>query len=131
MATVNWERWARASGIVFFVLFVVAFIVFGTDQPKVADPASKITPPLVEYPHNPTRERPDEGKSITGGYVYRGKALPELVGVYVYGDYDSGRIWGLREQNGKKIRIPFHYKKAVAGKSENVALQPGDVVVVA
>ncbi len=39
-------------------------------------------------------------------------------------------IYILREQNGKKIRIPFHYKKAVAGKSENVVLQPGDVVVV-
>lgn len=39
-------------------------------------------------------------------------------------------IYILREQNGKKIRIPFHYKKAVAGKSENVALKPGDVVVV-
>jgi polysaccharide export outer membrane protein len=39
-------------------------------------------------------------------------------------------IYILREQNGKKIRIPFRYKKAVAGKSENVTLQPGDVVVV-
>jgi polysaccharide export outer membrane protein len=39
-------------------------------------------------------------------------------------------IYILREQNGKKLRIPFHYKKAVAGKSENVALQPGDVIVV-
>ncbi len=39
-------------------------------------------------------------------------------------------IYILREQNGKKIRIPFHYKKAVAGKSENVTLQPGDMVVV-
>jgi len=39
-------------------------------------------------------------------------------------------IYILREQNGKKIRIPFHYKKAVAGKSENVTLRPGDVVVV-
>jgi polysaccharide export outer membrane protein len=39
-------------------------------------------------------------------------------------------IYILREENGKKIRIPFHYKKAVAGKSENVVLQPGDLVVV-
>jgi len=39
-------------------------------------------------------------------------------------------IYILREQNGKKMRVPFHYKKAVAGKSENVTLQPGDVVVV-
>jgi polysaccharide biosynthesis/export protein len=39
-------------------------------------------------------------------------------------------IYILREENGKKIRIPFHYKKAIAGKSENVVLQPGDVMVV-
>ena len=39
-------------------------------------------------------------------------------------------IYILREENGKKIRIPFHYKKTVAGKSENVVLKPGDLVVV-
>ena len=64
-----------------------------------ADPAGKLSPPIVEYPHNPTTPTArTTGQSITGGYVYRGKALPELVGVYVYGDYDTGRIWGLREQ---------------------------------
>ena len=49
-------------------------------------------------------------------------------GVGPFAKADS--IYILREQNGKKIRIPFHFKKAVAGKSENVTLQPGDVVVV-
>lgn len=49
-------------------------------------------------------------------------------GVGPFAKADS--IYILREQNGKKIRVPFHYKKALAGKSENVALQPGDVVVV-
>lgn len=36
----------------------------------------------------------DEGCSVTGGYVYRGAAMPELDGWYIYGDYCSGRVWG-------------------------------------
>ena len=32
---------------------------------------------------------------MTGGYVYRGSNLPEWQGVYLYGDYCSGRVWGL------------------------------------
>jgi glucose/arabinose dehydrogenase len=78
-----------------------AFHNFQPQRRQRPDPASPIRPPIVEYPHAPTRERPDSGLSITGGYVYRGKKLPDLVGVYVYGDFDSGRIWGLRYENGK------------------------------
>src|SRR5262249_23208661 len=70
---------------------------------QLADTTSAFSPPVVEYPHVPSRSRPDDGKSITGGYVYRGKVLPALVGVYVYGDFDTGRIWGLREENGKAV----------------------------
>ncbi len=45
--------------------------------------------PIWEYHH-------DVGKSITGGLVYRGQAIAELVGAYLYADYVSGRMWALR-----------------------------------
>jgi len=45
--------------------------------------------PVAEYDR-------DEGRSVTGGFVYRGSALPGLVGRYVFGDFASGRIWTLR-----------------------------------
>ncbi len=83
-----------------------AFHPFQPQRRQKADPASKISPPIVEYPHAPNLEnsgRLDDGKSITGGYVYRGKRLPELSGVYVYGDFDTGRIWGLRHEGGKLV----------------------------
>ncbi len=51
--------------------------------------------PVAEYAHGAG------DCSVTGGYVYRGTQFPALVGVYLYGDYCSGRIWGLaREGDG-------------------------------
>ncbi|MBV8488562.1 MAG: PQQ-dependent sugar dehydrogenase [Planctomycetaceae bacterium] len=67
------------------------------------DPASPIRPPIFDYPHAPTADRKDNGMCVTGGYVYRGKAIPELVGVYVFGDFETGRIWGLQAQGDKLI----------------------------
>jgi glucose/arabinose dehydrogenase len=53
-----------------------------------------LTLPVVDYPHS-------LGCSVTGGYVYRGAAQPALQGIYLYGDYCSGRIWGLAQVNGQ------------------------------
>jgi glucose/arabinose dehydrogenase len=48
------------------------------------------TPPLVEYSHA------SNGRcAISGGYVYRGSAIPALRGWYVYGDYCSGEVWAV------------------------------------
>ena len=44
--------------------------------------------PVAEYDHS-------QGCSVTGGVVYRGVNLPEWQGVYLYGDYCSGSVWGL------------------------------------
>lgn len=53
---------------------------------------SGLTLPVAGYDHS-------QGASVTGGVVYRGSAPSEAQGVYFYGDFVNGRIWGLR-QNG-------------------------------
>ena len=51
-----------------------------------------LTLPVAEYGRA-------DGCSVTGGHVYRGARWPRMQGVYLYGDYCSGRIWGVR-RNG-------------------------------
>ncbi len=51
--------------------------------------------PIVEHDHANFR-------SITGGFIYRGTRLKELQGSYIYGDYDTGRIWMFRYDRQKK-----------------------------
>jgi glucose/arabinose dehydrogenase len=70
------------------------------------EPAGPVIDPIVEYPHKPAYAHAIYGKnvadlSVTGGYVYRGKKYPQLRGWYIYGDYASGRIWGLKYEGGK------------------------------
>jgi uncharacterized repeat protein (TIGR03806 family) len=48
-----------------------------------------ISPPIKVHPHS-------EAASVTGGYVYHGTRLPDLAGAYIYGDFQSGLVWGLR-----------------------------------
>ncbi len=55
--------------------------------------------PVAEYTH-------EYGCAVTGGYVYHGADLPELDGWYVFGDYCSGRIWGVDATNPGAI-IPL------------------------
>jgi glucose/arabinose dehydrogenase len=51
--------------------------------------------PVAEYSHA------DGSCSITGGYVYRGSAVPAAAGRYYYGDYCSGTLWSFKAGNGR------------------------------
>ncbi len=48
-----------------------------------------ISAPIIEHPHS-------EMRSITGGYFYRGQQFPELRDAFLYGDYDTGKVWAAK-----------------------------------
>lgn len=65
-----------------------------TEGPQPVIPSGKrgptpIRPAAVAYTHT-------EGASVTGGFVYQGSRLPELRGKYVFGDYETRRIWSAK-----------------------------------
>ena len=65
---------------------------FYPDRKQGPTPISK---PTVEHHHS-------EARSLTGGIVYYGKRFPELTGGYIYGDYSTGKIWGVKH-DGRKL----------------------------
>lgn len=66
-------------------------------RPERATGPTPIEPPIVAHDHS-------EARSITGGFVYRGAALPQLKGHYVYGDYDTGKVWMLG-YDGQQVTV--------------------------
>jgi glucose/arabinose dehydrogenase len=79
-------------------------------QPPAGCDTAGLTPPIFEYPNNANYSRtllglPQQsgitGCSVTGGYVYRGRDIPELQGTYFFSDYCSGRIWSFRLVAGR------------------------------
>jgi glucose/arabinose dehydrogenase len=61
--------------------------------------ASPYVAPVAEYQHT------GGSCSITGGYVYRGQAIPSYRGRYLYGDYCSGVVWSLRISSGRAVDV--------------------------
>ncbi|MBQ16508.1 MAG: hypothetical protein CMJ65_05235 [Planctomycetaceae bacterium] len=61
---------------------------------------SPILPPTVDHPHS-------EAASITGGEVYYGRRTPGLFGQYVYGDYETGKLWSF-VWNAKQKKVVKH-----------------------
>ncbi|MFO0902634.1 MAG: PQQ-dependent sugar dehydrogenase [Pirellulales bacterium] len=52
--------------------------------------------PTAEHPHS-------DARSLTGGVVYHGRRFPELRGAYIYGDYSTGKIWGLMHSGEQTV----------------------------
>jgi glucose/arabinose dehydrogenase len=69
--------------------------------PPCGDPGW--TPPVIEYTHA------GERCSVIGGHVYRGAAIPELAGRYLYGDFCTGEVWAAAPRGGgwEPIALPF------------------------
>lgn len=89
--------------------------------PKGAEARPDLIEPIFEYHH-------DAGKSITGGHVYRGRRLPELVGAYLYADYITGQVYALRyDEKTKRVTA----NQPIAGNIMPVFSfgedEPGDV----
>lgn len=59
---------------------------------------ARYAPPVIAYPRR-------LGVSVTGGYVYRGKRAPQLQGWYIFGDFESRRIWALRQHDRKLAEV--------------------------
>jgi glucose/arabinose dehydrogenase len=71
-------------------------------------PGGPLVGPVVVYDHG------GGGCSITGGYVYRGSAVPAAKGRYFYGDYCSGKIWSFLPSGGKATGLreePLHVEQ--------------------
>jgi glucose/arabinose dehydrogenase len=68
----------------------------GTHRYRGPEPQGEVVMPFAEYQHSG-----GNGCSVTGGYIYRGEAIPDLQGVYLFSDYCSGRVWGsYRDMDG-------------------------------
>jgi glucose/arabinose dehydrogenase len=64
-------------------------------QPFNGEPPAAAVAPIFEYPN------PDEGCSVTGGFVYGGTRIPELRDAYVFADYCEGELRALTQENGR------------------------------
>lgn len=78
----------------------------GAPLPKPPE-GEKLIDPVKEYDRQ-------AGQSVTGGHVYRGRKYPVLDGWYFYGDYASGRIWGLK-RDGENVTGDGEFDVAIEG----------------
>ena len=88
-------------------------------KPSLA-PNSAYVAPIHEYDRT-------AGSSVTGGVVCRGERVPAIAGAYVFGDFVSGRIFTLRQSDGKWLSKEIAKASAVAGFGHDPS--NGDVLI--
>jgi len=84
----------------------------GTHRYNRDQPGDGTVPPIYEYPHG------DRGCSISGGVRYRGSALADLYGWYVYGDYCSGEVTALEIKDDRTVGQVVTLTSSLNGVSE-------------
>ncbi len=92
-------------------------------RPERGCDATGLAIPVFEYRNG------DGGCSVTGGFVYRGRRFPALVGSYVVGDYCSGRLWTIKRDGARFVWAPAGQVGAALssfGEDENGELWVAD-----
>lgn len=99
LGDVGWESWEMIHKVErggnYGWSIVEARQTVHADDPPGPTP---IQPPVIELPHT-------QAASITGGFVYRGKKLPKLEGAYIFGDWETRRVWAARAEGSRLVSM--------------------------
>ncbi len=100
LGDVGWEQWEMVHRIEKGGNYGWSITEARTPiKPAQPQGPAPIRPPTIELPHT-------IACSVTGGYVYRGKKFPELVGSYVFGDWETRRIWAAKFDGDRLVEMP-------------------------
>jgi glucose/arabinose dehydrogenase len=97
------------------------------NPPTGCVPPANYAAPVAEYPHGVNNSN---GCSVTGGYVYRGMAFPNLQGIYFYADFCQGKVYGLKFENStwqSQMLLDTTYRPSSFGKDESGELYLVDI----
>ncbi len=123
---INWTTWEDSRGANFGWRTMEGNHCY---SPEDFCDTTGLIMPVHEYPNNAAYmkiligmdESESKGCSVTGGYVYRGKENPSLVGTYIFGDYCTGRIWSFKLQDGKPYQFR-NLRREIKKHTKNVPL---------
>ncbi len=134
---INFVRAGTAGGLNFGWRVMEGTICTNLAGDPPCNPAG-FTPPLIDYDHS-------QGCSVTGGYLYRGDAVHELKplspavagqlfnGLYIYGDFCSGTIWGVRATAAggieNKVILSSALRITTFGEDDNGELYVADAAI--